>query len=102
MLKERDEAWNKVESLATRHPSYSSVKCAAPNNNNPFIMQNNENNAQLDEDGESEQALTAEKIEAQANEVSLQNVSGHTSFRLYVIRKAQRELRAILTLYRSV
>ncbi|XP_058799908.1 serine/threonine-protein phosphatase 2A 56 kDa regulatory subunit gamma isoform isoform X4 [Phymastichus coffea] len=73
LLKDRDEAWNKVEALATRHPSYSSVKSVVSNNNKTFITQNNENNAQPEEDEESEQ-LIADKIDVQANEVSLQNV----------------------------
>ncbi|XP_058799907.1 serine/threonine-protein phosphatase 2A 56 kDa regulatory subunit gamma isoform isoform X3 [Phymastichus coffea] len=68
LLKDRDEAWNKVEALATRHPSYSSVKSVVSNNNKTFITQNNENNAQPEEDEESEQ-LIADKIDVQANEV---------------------------------
>ncbi|XP_058799905.1 serine/threonine-protein phosphatase 2A 56 kDa regulatory subunit gamma isoform isoform X1 [Phymastichus coffea] len=67
LLKDRDEAWNKVEALATRHPSYSSVKSVVSNNNKTFITQNNENNAQPEEDEESEQ-LIADKIDVQANE----------------------------------
>ena len=41
MLKDRDEAWTKVEALATRHPSFTN-KGGLPNNN-PFITpkQNN-------------------------------------------------------------
>ncbi|XP_014226687.1 serine/threonine-protein phosphatase 2A 56 kDa regulatory subunit delta isoform-like [Trichogramma pretiosum] len=69
MLQNRDEAWTKVEALAMRHPSYSN-KSGVPNNN-PFI--NPLNNSATTED-DCDNALTAEKIEAKANEVSAQNV----------------------------
>lgn len=76
MLKDRDEAWTRVESLAMRHPSYGS-KGGVPNNN-PFITSQNDNNSPPEEDGENEQiTLTAEKIESRATEVSIQNVSVH-------------------------
>uniref|UniRef100_A0ABD2WET4 Serine/threonine protein phosphatase 2A regulatory subunit n=1 Tax=Trichogramma kaykai TaxID=54128 RepID=A0ABD2WET4_9HYME len=64
MLQNRDEAWTKVEALAMRHPSYSN-KSGVPNNN-PFI--NPLNNSATTED-DCDNALTAEKIEAKANEV---------------------------------
>ncbi|XP_011503604.1 PREDICTED: serine/threonine-protein phosphatase 2A 56 kDa regulatory subunit gamma isoform-like isoform X4 [Ceratosolen solmsi marchali] len=73
LLKDRDEAWIRVEALAMRHPSYATK--VVPNNN-PFITAQLENNSMPDEDGENEQImLTADKIEAKVNEVSVQNYS---------------------------
>jgi hypothetical protein len=76
-LKDRDEAWTRVEALAMRHPSYAIKEVP---NNNPFIVPQSENNSTPDEDGENEQiTLTADNIEAKANEVSVQNVSARKS-----------------------
>lgn len=75
MLKDRDEAWNRVESLAMRHPAYQ-ANGSVPNNN-PFI----EHNATNEDDNENEQpAYTNAKIEVKANEVSAQNANAPIRF----------------------
>ncbi|KAJ8670223.1 hypothetical protein QAD02_001482 [Eretmocerus hayati] len=67
MLKDRDEAWTRVESLAMRHPSYTS-KGGMPNNN-PFITSPIENNIPPEEDGDNEQlTLSSERMEVKPNE----------------------------------
>lgn len=72
MLKDRDEAWNRVEALATKHPQYNLAMRRINNSTNPFITPPNVDGSPPDEENEIDQnsALTLEKIEAKANEVS--------------------------------
>ncbi|KAK0080166.1 hypothetical protein PV325_000358 [Microctonus aethiopoides] len=66
-LKDRDEAWNRVESLAMQHPNYSVV--AQGNLNNSYNQSPHLDSPPLDDDGENDVTpLTLEKIEAKANE----------------------------------
>ncbi|KAK0182604.1 hypothetical protein PV327_000724 [Microctonus hyperodae] len=66
-LKDRDEAWNRVESLAMQHPNYSVM--AQGNLNNSYNQSPHLDSPPLDEDGENDVTpLTLEKIEAKANE----------------------------------
>lgn len=67
-LKDRDEAWNRVESLAMQHPNYSVM--AQGNLNNSYNQSPHLDSPPLDDDGENDVTpLTLEKIEAKANEV---------------------------------
>lgn len=68
MLKDRDEAWNRVETLAMRHPNYTVV--AHGTINNSHNLSQHLDSPPLDEDGDNDPSpLTLEKIEAKANEV---------------------------------
>ncbi|XP_043273643.1 serine/threonine-protein phosphatase 2A 56 kDa regulatory subunit gamma isoform-like isoform X3 [Venturia canescens] len=74
MLKDRDEAWNRVEALAMRHPNYKIV--AKGSTNSPYTLPQHLDSPPPDEDVENDQIpLTLEKIEAKANEVKLSNVN---------------------------
>ncbi|XP_008550356.1 serine/threonine-protein phosphatase 2A 56 kDa regulatory subunit gamma isoform isoform X1 [Microplitis demolitor] len=67
MLKDRDEAWNRVETLAMRHPSYTVVTKGLLNNSHNLSQ--HLDSPPLDEDADNDVTpLTLEKIEAKANE----------------------------------
>lgn len=67
-MKERDEAWMRVEALAMRHPNY--IMANKGTTNNTYISPQHIDNSPPDEDGDTDQTpLTLEKIEAKANEV---------------------------------
>ncbi|XP_076294062.1 serine/threonine-protein phosphatase 2A 56 kDa regulatory subunit gamma isoform-like isoform X2 [Lasioglossum baleicum] len=70
LMKERDEAWMRVEALAMRHPSYNTaVKGLTNTAANLSISQQQLDSPPPDEDGDTDQTpLTLEKIEAKANE----------------------------------
>lgn len=70
-MKERDEAWMRVEALAMRHPNYNMAnKYIDTTNNTSYILPQHIDNSPPDEDGDTDQTpLTLEKIEAKANEV---------------------------------
>ncbi|XP_044581104.1 serine/threonine-protein phosphatase 2A 56 kDa regulatory subunit gamma isoform-like isoform X1 [Cotesia glomerata] len=67
MLKDRDEAWNRVEALAMRHPSYTVVAKGLLNNSHNLSQ--HLDSPPFDEDADNDATpLTLEKIEAKANE----------------------------------
>ncbi|XP_044013493.1 serine/threonine-protein phosphatase 2A 56 kDa regulatory subunit gamma isoform-like isoform X3 [Aphidius gifuensis] len=67
LVKDRDEAWNRVETLAMKHPNYNIVPHGSQNNLNNSTM--TLDSPPLDDDGENDTVpLTLEKIEAKANE----------------------------------
>lgn len=67
-MKDRDEAWMRVEALAMRHPNYNINKNTT--NNTLYMSSQHIDNSPPDEDGDTDQTpLTLEKIEAKANEV---------------------------------
>ncbi|XP_076644485.1 serine/threonine-protein phosphatase 2A 56 kDa regulatory subunit gamma isoform isoform X2 [Halictus rubicundus] len=70
LMKERDEAWMRVEALAMRHPNYNAaVKGLTNTAANLSISQQQLDSPPPDEDGDTDQTpLTLEKIEAKANE----------------------------------
>ncbi|XP_076249044.1 serine/threonine-protein phosphatase 2A 56 kDa regulatory subunit gamma isoform isoform X1 [Calliopsis andreniformis] len=70
LMKDRDEAWMRVEALAVRHPNYNAtVKSSTNINTNITISQQQLDSPPPDEDGDTDQTpLTLEKIEAKANE----------------------------------
>ncbi|KYM79806.1 Serine/threonine-protein phosphatase 2A 56 kDa regulatory subunit delta isoform [Atta colombica] len=68
LMKDRDEAWMRVEALAMRHPNYN-VANKGTTNNTSYISPQHIDNSPPDEDGDTDQTpLTLEKIEAKANE----------------------------------
>ncbi|XP_014219256.1 serine/threonine-protein phosphatase 2A 56 kDa regulatory subunit gamma isoform isoform X2 [Copidosoma floridanum] len=74
MLKDRDEAWTKVESLASRHPTLANKGSSVQNNYNPFITPLSENSNSIatnEEDGESNEklSLSGDKIEVKPNDL---------------------------------
>lgn len=69
-MKDRDEAWMRVEALAMKHPNYSASAKGITNMTNTTISQQQLDSPPPDEDGDTDQTpLTLEKIEAKANEV---------------------------------
>ncbi|XP_031832124.1 serine/threonine-protein phosphatase 2A 56 kDa regulatory subunit gamma isoform isoform X2 [Nomia melanderi] len=70
LMKDRDEAWMRVEALAMRHPNYNvAVKGLTNTAANTTISQQQLDSPPPDEDGDTDQTpLTLEKIEAKANE----------------------------------
>ena len=69
MLKERDDAWTRVEALAMRHPNYKVI--VKGNTNNPYTLSQHLDSSPPYDDGDADQTpLTLEKIEVKANEVS--------------------------------
>ncbi|KZC12639.1 Serine/threonine-protein phosphatase 2A 56 kDa regulatory subunit delta isoform [Dufourea novaeangliae] len=70
LMKDRDEAWMRVETLAMRHPNYNvSGKGLTNTIANTTISQQQLDSPPPDEDGDTDQTpLTLEKIEAKANE----------------------------------
>lgn len=70
-MKDRDEAWMRVEALAMKHPNYNVMSKGTTNNNTTsYASQQHMDNSPPDEDGDTDQTpLTLEKIEARANEV---------------------------------
>lgn len=67
-MKDRDEAWMRVEALAMRHPNYNMSNKGTTNN--LYTSPQHIDNSPPDEDGDTDQTpLTLEKIEAKANEV---------------------------------
>ncbi|XP_015190593.1 PREDICTED: serine/threonine-protein phosphatase 2A 56 kDa regulatory subunit gamma isoform-like isoform X2 [Polistes dominula] len=68
LMKDRDEAWMRVETLAMRHPHYNmAINKSMPNI--PYSLTQHLDSPSPDEDGDPDQApLTLEKIEAKANE----------------------------------
>lgn len=74
MIKDRDEAWTRVETLAKNHPNY--VLTVNETTNNPFLLPQHmdsslDNTVLMDEDElfVDQNPLTVEKIEAKAQEV---------------------------------
>lgn len=68
MIKDRDEAWTRVESLAMRHPNFSLV--VQGNYQNSHNTSGTLDSPPIDEDAENDPTpFTLEKIEARANEV---------------------------------
>ena len=69
-MKDRDEAWMRVEALAMRHPNYNATIKGITNTTIGTISQQQLDSPPPDEDGDTDQTpLTLEKIEAKANEV---------------------------------
>ncbi|KAL0118569.1 hypothetical protein PUN28_009320 [Cardiocondyla obscurior] len=69
LIKDRDEAWMRVEALAMKHPNYNNVTNKGTTNNTSYILPQHIDNSPPDEDGDTDQTpLTLEKIEAKANE----------------------------------
>lgn len=70
-LKDRDEAWMRVEALAMKHPCYAMTVQGLTNTvASTTISQQQLDSPPPDEDGDTDQTpLTLEKIEAKANEV---------------------------------
>ncbi|KYN28842.1 Serine/threonine-protein phosphatase 2A 56 kDa regulatory subunit delta isoform [Trachymyrmex cornetzi] len=67
LIKDRDEAWMRVEALAMRHPNYNVANKGTTNN--IYTSPQHIDNSPPDEDGDTDQTpLTLEKIEAKANE----------------------------------
>ncbi|XP_035718875.1 serine/threonine-protein phosphatase 2A 56 kDa regulatory subunit gamma isoform-like isoform X1 [Vespa mandarinia] len=68
LMKDRDEAWMRVEALAMRHPHYNmAITKSTPNI--PYSLTQHLDSPPPDEDGDTDQTpLTLEKIEAKANE----------------------------------
>lgn len=67
-MKDRDEAWMRVEALAMRHPNYNLSNKGTTNNS--YASPQHIDSSPPDEDGDTDQTpLTLEKIEAKANEV---------------------------------
>lgn len=65
-MKDRDEAWIRVEALAMKHPNYN----LSNKTNNSYASPQHIDDSPPDEDGDNDQTpLTLEKIEAKANEV---------------------------------
>ncbi|KAF3427680.1 hypothetical protein E2986_13868 [Frieseomelitta varia] len=70
LMKDRDEAWMRVEALAMRHPNYNATIKGVTNTTIGTILQQQLDSPPPDEDGDTDQTpLTLEKIEAKANEV---------------------------------
>lgn len=76
-MKDRDEAWMRVEALAMRHPNYNvAVKGLTNTAANTTISQQQLDSPPPDEDCDTDQTpLTLEKIEAKANEVLLHPIT---------------------------
>lgn len=69
-MKDRDEAWMRVEALAMKHPNYNATVKGVTNTSSSTISQQQLDSHPSDEDGDPDQTpLTMEKIEAKANEV---------------------------------
>ena len=70
LIKDRDEAWMRVEALAMRHPNYTmNIKGLTNSTASTTISQQQLDSPPPDDDGDTDQApLTLEKIEAKANE----------------------------------
>lgn len=69
-MKDRDEAWMRVEALAMRHPHYNMAITTKSTPNIPYSLTQHLDSPPPDEDGDTDQTpLTLEKIEAKANEV---------------------------------
>ncbi|XP_034941327.1 serine/threonine-protein phosphatase 2A 56 kDa regulatory subunit gamma isoform-like isoform X2 [Chelonus insularis] len=67
LMKDRDEAWNRVENLAMRHPNYAVMTQAIQNNSHNLSQ--HLDSPPLDDDADNDTTpLTLEKIEAKANE----------------------------------
>ncbi|XP_053983802.1 serine/threonine-protein phosphatase 2A 56 kDa regulatory subunit gamma isoform-like isoform X3 [Hylaeus volcanicus] len=80
LMKERDEAWMRVEALAMRHPCYAMTVQGLTNTNaTSTISQQQLNSPSPDEDGDVDpMPLTLEKIEAKANEAKKMTISNKT------------------------
>lgn len=98
MLKDRDEAWNRVETLAMRHPNYKMI--VKGTTNNPYTLPQHLDSPPPDEDGDNDQIpLTLEKIEAKANEVNISKRLHHRyspfaeSFSLFIVNSYAMEVR---------
>ncbi|XP_054009796.1 serine/threonine-protein phosphatase 2A 56 kDa regulatory subunit gamma isoform-like isoform X3 [Hylaeus anthracinus] len=80
LMKERDEAWMRVEALAMRHPCYAMTVQGLTNTNaTSTISQQQLNSPPPDEDGDVDpMPLTLEKIEAKANEAKKMTISNKT------------------------
>jgi len=71
-MKDRDEAWMRVEALAMKHPNYNVMSKGTTNNNMSYATPQHIDNSPPDEDVDTDQTpLTLEKIEARANEVRI-------------------------------
>jgi serine/threonine-protein phosphatase 2A regulatory subunit B' len=72
LMKDRDEAWMRVEALAMKHPNYNVMSKGTTNNNMSYATPQHIDNSPPDEDVDTDQTpLTLEKIEARANEVRI-------------------------------
>ncbi|CAL7939154.1 unnamed protein product [Xylocopa violacea] len=79
LMKDRDEAWMRVEALAMRHPNYNATIKGITNTTNSMILQQQLDSPPPDEDGDTDQTpLTLEKIEAKANEAKKMTNSNKT------------------------
>lgn len=78
LMKDRDEAWMRVEALAMRHPNYNATIKGVTNTTIGTILQQLDS-PPPDEDGDTDQTpLTLEKIEAKANEAKKMTNSNKT------------------------
>ncbi|XP_017885583.1 serine/threonine-protein phosphatase 2A 56 kDa regulatory subunit gamma isoform-like isoform X2 [Ceratina calcarata] len=77
LMKDRDEAWSRIEQLAMKHPAYNTtIKGIQQNTMSSTISQQQLDSPPPDEDGDTDQTpLTLEKIEAKANEAKKMNNS---------------------------
>ncbi|CAD1477945.1 unnamed protein product [Heterotrigona itama] len=79
LMKDRDEAWMRVEALAMRHPNYNATVKGITNTTIGTILQQQLDSPPPDEDGDTDQTpLTLEKIEAKANEAKKMTNSNKT------------------------
>ncbi|XP_006559894.1 serine/threonine-protein phosphatase 2A 56 kDa regulatory subunit gamma isoform isoform X2 [Apis cerana] len=79
LMKDRDEAWMRVEALAMRHPNYNATIKGITNTTIGTISQQQLDSPPPDEDGDTDQTpLTLEKIEAKANEAKKMTNSNKT------------------------
>ncbi|KAF3427681.1 hypothetical protein E2986_13868, partial [Frieseomelitta varia] len=79
LMKDRDEAWMRVEALAMRHPNYNATIKGVTNTTIGTILQQQLDSPPPDEDGDTDQTpLTLEKIEAKANEAKKMTNSNKT------------------------
>ncbi|XP_015609845.1 serine/threonine-protein phosphatase 2A 56 kDa regulatory subunit gamma isoform isoform X2 [Cephus cinctus] len=71
LIKDRDEAWVRVEALAMRHPNYTLTTLAISTTNHPYGLPQHLDSPPPDEDGDNDKTpLTLEKIEAKAKEAN--------------------------------
>ncbi|XP_076179691.1 serine/threonine-protein phosphatase 2A 56 kDa regulatory subunit gamma isoform isoform X1 [Ptiloglossa arizonensis] len=79
-LKDRDEAWMRVEALAMKHPCYAMTVQGLTNTvASTTISQQQLDSPPPDEDGDTDQTpLTLEKIEAKANEAKKMTIINKT------------------------
>ncbi|XP_017755940.1 PREDICTED: serine/threonine-protein phosphatase 2A 56 kDa regulatory subunit gamma isoform isoform X1 [Eufriesea mexicana] len=79
LMKDRDEAWMRVEALAMKHPNYNATIKGITNTTPSTMSQQQLDSPPPDEDGDTDQSpLTLEKIEAKANEAKKMTNSNKT------------------------